>query len=103
MAPGSYLILSHLASDGTQAPVIETITGAYRGSSAPVTFRSAAQIECFFDGLHLVGLAAVSSWRARQGKTGKEPPALNVLGGVGRVRQDKSGQLAGQPEIRRPG
>jgi hypothetical protein len=82
MAPGSFLAVSHITSDGTAPAVMATIRDAYRTASAPVVFRSRAEIEGFFTGLEVVhpGAVEVSAWHA----TTSQFPALRILGGVGR-------------------
>jgi hypothetical protein len=82
MAPGSFLAVSHITSDGTRAAVMATIRDAYRTASAPAVFRSRAEIEGFFTGLEVVhpGVVEVSAWHATMSRF----PALRILGGVGR-------------------
>jgi hypothetical protein len=84
MAPGSFLAISHISSDGTAPAVIAAIHEAYRTASAPAVFRSRDEIAEFFAGLDLVqpGIVEVSAWHARAVR----PSALRVLGGVGRKR-----------------
>ena len=81
MAPGSFLAVSHISSDGTAPAVMATIRDAYRTASAPAVFRSLAEIEGFFAGLEIAhpGIVEVSAWRARATRI----PALRILGGVG--------------------
>ncbi len=82
MAPGSFLAVSHITSDGTAPAVMATIRDAYRTASAPAVFRDRAEIEGFFTGLDIVhpGIVEVSGWRARTSQF----RALRILGGVGR-------------------
>jgi len=88
MAPGSFLAVSHISSDGTAPAVMAAIHEAYRTASAPAVFRSRDEIAGFFAGLDLVkpGIVEVSGWRVRAGLPSASPPALRVLGGVGRKR-----------------
>jgi len=81
MAPGSFLAVSHITSDGTAPDVMATIRDAYRTASAPAVFRSRAEIESFFTGLQVIhpGIVEVSAWRTRT----SQPLALRILGGVG--------------------
>ena len=81
MAPGSFLAMSHITSDGTAPDVMATIRDAYRTASAPAVFRSRAEIEDFFTGLEVVhpGVVEVSAWRTKSSQL----PALRILGGVG--------------------
>jgi hypothetical protein len=84
MAPGSFLAISHITSDGTAPAVMAAIKDAYRTASAPAVFRDRDEIERFFAGLDVVhpGIVEVSAWRAGVAR----PSALRVLGGVGRKR-----------------
>jgi hypothetical protein len=86
MAPGSFLAISHITSDGTAPAVMAAIKDAYRTASAPAVFRSTAEIEGLFAGLEVVhpGITEVSAWRASERQLQARPPALRVLGGVGR-------------------
>lgn len=65
MAPGSYLVLSHVTGDDTPADVIQQAAEVYQNASAPGMARSRAQIARFFDGLEMVspGLADPAEWR----------------------------------------
>jgi hypothetical protein len=85
IAPGSYLIISHISSDGTAPEAVRTIENAYHDASAPAVFRTWDQIEAFFDGFDVVhpGIVDVSRWR-RAGRQPAFPPALCFLGGVGK-------------------
>jgi hypothetical protein len=84
LPPGSYLALSHIASD------IETQalgTAATRVSSFIMqkqTYRSQDQVLRFFDGLDLVdpGLARIQQWRPDSDMESRMPAAL--WGGVAR-------------------
>jgi len=84
MAPGSFLAISHITSDGTAPPVMAAIKDAYQTASAPAVFRDRDEIEEFFADLDVVhpGIVEVSAWRAGAAR----PSALRVLGGVGRKR-----------------
>ena len=64
MAPGSYLVISAGTSTGTDPELISLLQEVY-GGSAPVTGRTAAEIEAWFDGLTLIppGLVDVWDWR----------------------------------------
>jgi S-adenosyl methyltransferase len=84
---GSYVVISHITSDGTEPDVVATIEEIYAQASAPAVFRSKAEIGRLFDGFELVkpGLVEVSGWRGNNRKPAN-PPALRFLGGVGRKR-----------------
>lgn len=85
IAPGSFLAISHITSNGSDPTTIATIRDAYKDATAPAVFRTFEEIERFFSGLDLLspGLADVSNWRSN----GRDPAArstLRFLGGVGR-------------------
>jgi len=86
MPAGSYLIVSHLSTEGTPAGVIGHVMDAYQGAAAPAVFRSQRAIGQFFDGFALEppGIVPVGEWQRDK----DEPPArvgnLGVLAGVGR-------------------
>jgi S-adenosyl methyltransferase len=83
VAPGSYLVISHGVSDGTDPRTIDKITSAYSSSSAPVTPRTAAEITAFFEGWDLVepGVVDVTRWRPeRRTRT----QGIRIAAGVGR-------------------
>jgi hypothetical protein len=65
MAPGSYLILSHLSSEGHSPELVAQKEEIFAQSSAPVRYRSRAEISRMFDGFELVepGLTTVTRWR----------------------------------------
>ena len=84
LAPGSYLVLSHVTSDGTDTAAMNTIQDAYKEASAPVVFRSTPGIARLLDGFGLVepGLVEVSRWRSP--RPAPAPAAVRFLGAVGR-------------------
>jgi hypothetical protein len=88
IAPGSYIALSHITSDGTDPAVVAAIKGVYSNASAPAVFRSRDEILRFFTGFDLVspGLVQVSEWNANNLKP-SALPALRFLGGVGQKRR----------------
>jgi hypothetical protein len=85
MAPGSYLVLSHVTSDGSPATVIRQATEVYQHASAPGLARSRAQITRFFDGLDMAapGLVDPCQWR-RPGPARQPRPTL-FYAGIGRT------------------
>jgi hypothetical protein len=50
MSPGSYLILSHLTSEGHPADLVAQKEAIFARSNAPVSYRSRDQIIGMFDG-----------------------------------------------------
>ena len=65
MAPGSYLVLSHVTGDNLTSDITTSVGKLYEGTTAPGTTRTRSEILRFFDGLELVppGLVNVSEWR----------------------------------------
>jgi S-adenosyl methyltransferase len=84
MAPGSYLVLSHGTSDGSDPAAIEAIQQACQKAAAPAVFRTEREIGKFFDGFRLVypGITDVSGWHPIA-KPQMLTPGLRVIGGVG--------------------
>jgi hypothetical protein len=65
MAPGSYLVISHVTADYLSEDAARQGRAAYDGASAPGVDRTQEQIAGFFAGLGMVppGLVDVSEWR----------------------------------------
>jgi hypothetical protein len=84
MPHGSYLVISHIASDGSDLAAIAAIQEAYKGASAPAVFRQSGDIGRFFGGFELVepGLVEVSEWH--NANPALEPAAVRFAGGVGK-------------------
>jgi hypothetical protein len=84
MAPGSYLVLSHITGDDTPADVIRQAAEVYQNASAPGIARPRAQIARFFDGLDMVtpGLADPAGWRRPHLE--RKPRPVLFYAGVGR-------------------
>lgn len=84
MAPGSYLVLSHLTRGDAGRPGHGIAENVYARSSAPVTLRSPERIAGYFAGLDLVepGLVDVALWRP-EGPVGVNT-GPTVIGGVAR-------------------
>ena len=99
MAPGSYLALSHITSDGTDPKVAAAIQDAYARASAPAIFRTRAQIAGFFTGLEMEppGLVDVTEWFPFAGSVPPGPPAVGFVGGVGRVPSGPDERRGGAP------
>jgi len=82
--PGSYLVISHPASD--VAEQLSRSMGDYnKQAAAPLTARSYAEVCQFFAGLDLVepGLVQLHRWRPGTGEVGEGRELANY-GGVGR-------------------
>jgi S-adenosyl methyltransferase len=80
---GSYLALSHIASDIDQQAVAEARERVSRLMPVKQTYRSHAQVTQFFDGMRLVppGVVPVQEWRSA---TGEAEARSAAWGGVGR-------------------
>jgi hypothetical protein len=83
---GSYLALSHPASDIEVEAMAEMAKRLNQLMAEKVTFRSEAEVSRFFDGLELVepGMVRVQQWRPTTDAEATSPAAL--WGGVGRQR-----------------
>ncbi len=85
LAPGSYLAISHPASDINAAAQAEAQKRYNERVSTPQTLRNRAEVTRFFDGLDLVppGVVYVHAWRPDPGDV---PPAdgVSAHGGVAR-------------------
>jgi hypothetical protein len=81
MAPGSYLVLSHVTGDDTPGDIIRQAAEVYEHASAPGLARSHAQIARFFGGLDMVapGLVNPTQWRGI-GPYRRPSPALFYAG-----------------------
>jgi S-adenosyl methyltransferase len=64
LAPGSYLVLSHVTGDGKDDQVVKRITGAYDQAGAPLVMRSHDEVRRFFGDCALVppGVVYLSQW-----------------------------------------
>lgn len=65
LCPGSYIVLSHVTSDGRDEEALTKITGTYDQATASLFMRSRDDIARFFDGFELVrpGVVFLSQWR----------------------------------------
>ena len=80
---GSYLVVSHIASDGSDPAAMGTIQEAYKGASARAVFRNADDIERFFDGFELLqpGLVDVPEWQRTEPES--KPAEVRFVGSSG--------------------
>jgi S-adenosyl methyltransferase len=85
LSPGSYLILSHLTSEGHPLELVAQKEEIFARSNAPVSYRSRAEILRMFDGFDLVepGLTAVTQWRGDAWDRQLDAAGQWWLGGVG--------------------
>jgi O-methyltransferase involved in polyketide biosynthesis len=86
--PGSYLVVSHLASDIDPEAMAEL--ARRHNESAPAelaTVRSHAEVSRFFDGLELLdpGVVPLDHWYAPDAVARGEPPTIAIYGGVARI------------------
>lgn len=88
IAPGSYVVISHGVSDGTDPEIVGKIAGAYSSVSLPVTPRTATEVAALFDGFDLVepGVVDVTRWRPER-RTRSQ--GIKVAAGVGRKSRDQ--------------
>lgn len=85
---GSYLAVSHMTSDGTDAdstPVWSHLEDRMRTTNRPAV-RSVVEVARFFDGLELVepGLVATPAWRPDASTADGPDRPMPVFGGVAR-------------------
>ncbi|MFG3291365.1 SAM-dependent methyltransferase [Streptomyces sp. NPDC048179] len=83
---GSYLILSHAASD-VYPELAAQVVAEYAKGGIRLAFRSRPEVERFFDGLDLVAPGLVTSTRWLGSAPAPEPePDAGIYAGVARVR-----------------
>jgi len=84
MAPGSFLVISHVTADHIPATAALQARQAYVDASAPAVPRSRAQVLEFFGGLDMArpGLVAVSAWRPADRQPAQGPTLFYA--GIGR-------------------
>jgi hypothetical protein len=83
MAPGSYLVVSHVTADHLPAEAARQAQAAYAGASAPGVPRTREQVAGFFAGLEMVapGLVDLSAWRPAH--LGPAPAPAVFYAGIG--------------------
>jgi trans-aconitate methyltransferase len=84
IAPGSYLVISHVTADDITDEAAERARRLYYRASAPVIPRTYGDIAHFFDGLEILspGVVNVSAWRSNWMPT--EPGRTMSYAAVGR-------------------
>jgi SAM-dependent methyltransferase len=84
LAPGSFLVISHVTGDDITAESAEQAEKIYAGTRAPGTARSRAEVTRFFDGTEVTGagIADVAAWHAAR-RVAADSPVL-FWAGVGR-------------------
>lgn len=88
LAPGSLLVVTHASPEGGLYDNAEAgeLTGLYRGIGSPLTLRSQAEVERFFDGFEIIepGLVPCPMWRPDGSDSEPDPVTLSGFAGVGR-------------------
>jgi hypothetical protein len=69
LAPGSYLVISHVTTEDIGAEAARQAREVYRQAGTPGGVRTRDQIQRFFDGLEMIppGLVNVARWRPEPG------------------------------------
>jgi hypothetical protein len=85
MAPGSYLVLSHITSHEQPPAVVTNLRKVFEQAREPMVPRSREEILGFLEGLELVdpGLVKVPDWRPDASGPPSQPTTGLVLGAVG--------------------
>ncbi len=65
LCPGSFLMLSHVTSDGRETGTLSEVDHAYENANAPLIMRTREQVAEFFNGFKLIepGVVFLSQWR----------------------------------------
>jgi hypothetical protein len=82
LAPGSYLVLSHVTSDEITDDAVRQASEIYAGALVRGAARSRNDIARFFDGTDLIepGLVDVATWRSGRQRNGPGRPVLFYAG-----------------------
>ena len=85
LAPGSYLVISHLTSDFAPGPVTAGVKAYGALVSTPLIARTHTQVTGLFGGLPLVppGVVPLTEWRPTV--VGALPPTVDMYAGVARA------------------
>jgi hypothetical protein len=84
LPPGSYLVLSHAASD-LYPELAEQVTAEYAKGGIQLGFRTRPEVERFFDGLELVPPGMVTATEWVPSRPAPEPEGSGIYAGVARV------------------
>jgi SAM-dependent methyltransferase len=105
LAPGSYLVISHVTGDGIPDHAVSRAQEIYAGAMVQGAARSRSEIARFFDGADLIepGLTDAALWRSGRSRSQKRQPVL-FYAGVGRKPEgdacpkpeDVAGKSSGQ-------
>ena len=63
LTPGSFLVLSHLTTDGPPPAAVAHTVEVYGGATSPMVFRTRNQIAQFFEGFTLIRPGLVRPWQ----------------------------------------
>ncbi|GAB3959536.1 SAM-dependent methyltransferase [Actinoallomurus acanthiterrae] len=82
-APGSYVAMSHLTSDGAAEDIAGWEAG-FANATSPIVFRTEKEIQALFDGYEMVepGLVRPYDWHPDDDGS---PRTTSLFGGVGRL------------------
>jgi SAM-dependent methyltransferase len=85
---GSYLVITHAATEENEPDRLNAVEDVYRQSTSPFHFRSKEQIAALFEGFELIepGLVYIPLWRPESDDDLllEDPPRSNGYIGVGR-------------------
>jgi len=84
-APGSYVAISHLTTDGMSAEEQSGWYAGFSGATVPLVLRSQAEIKSLFDGYELLDPGLVRPWQWHPADD-NSPQTTSLFGGVGRLR-----------------
>jgi S-adenosyl methyltransferase len=90
LAPGSYLVLSHMSMTGQPKEFLERFQAVYASTPNPVVLRPRTEIACLFGDFELVepGLVTVPLWRPDGINYTEDPERIPGFAGVGRKVPD---------------
>jgi S-adenosyl methyltransferase len=88
MAPGSYLVLSHITSHEQPPEYVAHLKMVFEQAREPMVPRGREEILRFFEGLELVepGLVKAPQWRPDDAGTAEEPATGLILAAIGYKR-----------------
>lgn len=91
LAPGSYLVLTHATGEFHPPELTAAHRALYRRTTTPMTMRSRAQVESFFDGFELMvpGVVLSDTWHPDDPSPATDPERLPLWVGVGRRTSDE--------------
>jgi hypothetical protein len=84
-APGSYVAISHLTTDGMSAEEQSGWYTGFSGATVPLALRGQAEIQSLFDGYDLLDPGLVRPWQWHPADD-NSPQTTSLFGGVGRLR-----------------